>query len=145
MKKLYHIFDPQTLEIIGACFYEIKPENSTEAKNENYIKPMYNTDNDTIYDGATQEEIAEIEKAKVPKEVKNMKFRLAMIKSGISINVISQAIEQMEQSLQKEQIQTLWDFVDYFERDDKTLVAMAVKFGITTEQLDNLFILSDTL
>ena len=145
MKKLYHIFDPQTLHIIGAGFYKIKPENSTEAKNENYIKPMYNTDNDTIYDGATQEEIAEIEKAKVPKEVKNMKFRLAMIKSGISINVISQAIEQMEQSLQKEQIQTLWDFVDYFERDDKTLVAMAVKFGITTEQLDNLFILSDTL
>ena len=36
MKKLYHIFDPQTLEIIGAGFYEIKPENSTEAKNENY-------------------------------------------------------------------------------------------------------------
>jgi len=63
MKKLYHIFDPQTLEIIGAGFYEIKPENSTEAKNENYIKPIYS--NGQIIEGATEQEIAEMEKQKV--------------------------------------------------------------------------------
>ena len=143
MKKLYYYWNEDEVVKIGYFSKENKPINSIELIGENFIKPIFS--NGQIIEGATEQEIAEMAKAKVPKEVKNMKFRLAMIKAGISVNGISQAIEQMSQSSQKEQIQTLWEYADFFERDDKTLVAMAVQFGITTEQLDNLFILAETL
>lgn len=93
----------------------------------------------------TPEEIAEANKPKVPIQVKNMKFRLALIKSGIMPSSIDTAITQMPEGAMKENIFTLWNFADYLERNDVSLNYMAGQFNITHEQLDNLFILSDTL
>ena len=94
---------------------------------------------------ATPEEIAEANKPKVPIQVKNMKFRLALIKSGIMPSSIDTAITQMPEGAMKENIFTLWNFADYLERNDASLNYMAGQFNISQEQLDNLFILSDTL
>ena len=94
---------------------------------------------------ATAQEIAEANKPKVPIQVKNMKFRLALIKSGIMPSSIETAINQMPEGAMKENIFTLWNFADYLERNDVSLNYMAGQFNITHEQLDNLFILSDTL
>ena len=94
---------------------------------------------------ATPEEIAEANKPKVPIQVKNMKFRLALIKSGIMPSSIDSVITQMPEGAMKENIFTLWNFADYLERNDESLNYMAGQFNITHEQLDNLFILSDTL
>ena len=109
---------------------------------------------DTIPQGAnyieidktpTPEEIAEANKPKVPIQVKNMKFRLALIKSGIMPSSIDTAINQMPEGAMKENIFTLWNFADYLERNDASLNYMAGQFNITHEQLDNLFILANTL
>ena len=94
---------------------------------------------------STPEEIAEANKPKVPIQVKNMKFRLALIKSGIMPSSIDTAINQMPEGAMKENIFTLWNFADYLERNDASLNYMAGQFNITHEQLDNLFILSDNL
>lgn len=94
---------------------------------------------------STPEEIAEANKPIVPIQVKNMKFRLALIKSGIMPSSIDTAINQMPEGAMKENIFTLWNFADYLERIDASLNYMAGQFNITHEQLDNLFILSDTL
>lgn len=96
-------------------------------------------------EGATPEEIAEANKPIVPIQVKNMKFRLALIKSGIMPSSIDSVITQMPEGAMKENIFTLWNFADYLERNDVSLNYMAGQFNITHEQLDNLFILSDTL
>ena len=96
-------------------------------------------------EGATPEEIAEANKPIVPIQVKNMKFRLALIKSGIMPSSIDTVITQMPEGAMKENIFTLWNFADYLERNDEGLNYMAGQFNITHEQLDNLFILSDTL
>ena len=97
------------------------------------------------YVEATPEEIAEANKPKVPIQVKNMKFRLALIKSGIMPSSIDSVITQMPEGAMKENIFTLWNFADYLERNDEILNYMAGQFNITHEQLDNIFILSDTL
>ena len=94
---------------------------------------------------STPEEIAEANKPKVPIQVKNMKFRLALIKSGIMPSSIDAAITQMPEGAMKENIFTLWNFADYLERNDASLNYMAGQFNITQGQLDGLFILSDTL
>ena len=93
----------------------------------------------------TPEEIAEANKPIIPIQVKNMKFRLALIKSGIMPSSIDSVITQMPEGAMKENIFTLWNFADYLERNDVSLNYMAGQFNITHEQLDNLFILSDTL
>lgn len=111
--------------------------------NENLFKPIWNG-SDWI-EGATPEEIAEANKPKVPIQVKNMKFRLALIKSGIMPSSIDTAITQMPEGAMKENIFTLWNFADYLERNDASLNYMASQFNITHEQLDNLFILANTL
>ena len=98
-----------------------------------------------VFVEATAEEIAEANKPKVPIQVKNMKFRLALIKSGIMPSSIDTSITQMPEGAMKENIFTLWNFADYLERNDVSLNYMAGQFNITHEQLDNLFILSDTL
>ena len=110
---------------------------------ENFLKPIWN--NSEWIEGATPEEIAEANKPIVPIQVKNMKFRLALIKSGIMPSSIDSVITQMPESAMKENIFTLWNFADYLERNDASLNYMAGQFNITHEQLDNLFILSDTL
>ena len=93
----------------------------------------------------TPEEIAEANKPIVPIQVKNMKFRLALIKSGIMPSSIDSLITQMPEGAMKENIFTLWNFADYLERNDASLNYMAGQFNITHEQLDNLFILANTL
>ena len=111
--------------------------------NGNFVDPIWN--GTTFMEGTTPEEIAEANKPKVPIQVKNMKFRLALIKSGIMPSSIDTAITQMPEGAMKENIFTLWNFADYLERNDASLNYMAGQFNITHEQLDDLFILSDTL
>ena len=109
----------------------------------NFHLPKWN--GTEYYEGATPEEIAEANKPKVPIQVKNMKFRLALIKSGIMPSSIDTAINQMPEGAMKENIFTLWNFADYLERNDVSLNYMAGQFNISQEQLDNLFILANTL
>ena len=109
---------------------------------------QYLNDKDIVgveYVESTPEEIAEANKSIVPIQIKNMKFRLALIKSGIMPSSIDSVITQMPEGAMKENIFTLWNFADYLERNDASLNYMAGQFNITHEQLDNLFILSDTL
>lgn len=114
-------------------------------KKSSFIKPFLVLNNNSFIEGATPEEIAEANKPKVPIQVKNMKFRLALIKSGIMPSSIDSVITQMPEGAMKENIFTLWNFADYLERNDASLNYMAGQFNISQEQLDNLFILSDTL
>ena len=111
--------------------------------NGNFVDPIWN--GTTFMEGATPEEIAEANKPIVPIQVKNMKFRLALIKSGIMPSSIDSVITQMPEGAMKENIFTLWNFADYLERNDASLNYMAGQFNITHEQLDNLFILANTL
>ena len=104
---------------------------------------QYLLDKDIVgvdYIEETPEEIAEANKPIVPIQIKNMKFRLALIKSGIMPSSIDSAITQMPESAMKENIFTLWNFADYLERNDASLNYMAGQFNITHEQLDEIFI-----
>ena len=111
----------------------------------NFLQWQANEENEIVFVEMFSEEIAEANKLKVPIQVKNMKFRLALIKSGIMPSSIDTAINQMPDGAMKENVFTLWNFADYLERNDVSLNYMAGQFNITHEQLDNLFILSDTL
>lgn len=81
----------------------------------------------------------------VPEKATNLKFRLALIQVGILPSNIDLAIESMPSGSEKELIFTLWNYADYFERNDEKLILMANSMFIESEQLDGLFILADKL
>ena len=105
---------------------------------ENFVSPFWN--GTEWIEAANSEEIAEANKPIVPIQIKNMKFRLALIKSGIMPSSIDSLITQMPEGAMKENIFTLWNFADYLERNDVSLNYMARQFNITHEQLDEIFI-----
>ena len=146
MRKLYHLYNSD-FEIIEAQYFEegTQPENAVYTEFCNFKKPMFNPTTSEVYEGATAEEIAESEKEIVPEKVKKSNFKLALIKVGISTSVITEAIYAMPASLQKDKIIILWEDTDVFYRKDESLNEMAPSFNITQEQLDQLFILADTL
>jgi hypothetical protein len=63
MKKLYYYWNEDEVVKIGYFSKENKPINSIELIGENFIKPIFS--NGQIIEGATEQEIAEMEKQKV--------------------------------------------------------------------------------
>ena len=133
-------------ELTGNIYFNgvLVPQDDTNPMWQAYWQHKQNG-GEIVFVEATDEEIAEANKPIVPIQIKNMKFRLALIKSGIMPSSIDSVITQMPEGAMKENIFTLWNFADYLERNDASLNYMAGQFNITHEQLDNLFILSDTL
>lgn len=78
----------------------------------------------------------------VPQKVKKLALKLALIKIGISTSNITNTIYAMPESLQKDELITLWEDADFFERNNESLNSMATSLGISSEQLDQLFILA---
>jgi hypothetical protein len=140
MKKLYHLYN-ENFEITHAQFFieGQQPSNAVYVENMNFIKPMVNPENLEVYEGATPEEIAEANRAKVPESISQMKLRKQLILSGISIASIYDLIQTLPQP-NRDLIYTMWEYAVVFDRSNPELNAMAGMLGITQEQLDYIFI-----
>lgn len=115
---------------------------------------QYKIDN-TFYQVATIEEVPqgleyqEIEleqrenKPSIPQVVTNAQLRLALIESGQSISNINAFINSQDEPL-KDVLNSLWEYANHFERYNPQLIAMADLLGLTSEQMDGLFILANT-
>ena len=96
--------------------------------------------NDTEWiEGATPEEIAKANRAKVPESISQMKLRKQLILSGISIASIDALIQTLPQP-NRDLIYTMWEYAVVFDRSNPELNAMAEMLNISQEQLDEIFI-----
>lgn len=61
MKKLYHLYN-ENLEITHAEFFEEgqQPENAVFVEVINFVKPMFNPTTLEVYEGATPEELSNV-------------------------------------------------------------------------------------
>lgn len=84
-----------------------------------------------------------MQQEQVPQIVTNAQFRLALIESGQSISAINAFINSKEEPL-RDVLNSLWEYANHFERQNTQLIAMAELLGLTSEQLDDLFILANT-
>lgn len=140
MKKLYHIYN-ENFEITHAQFFNEgqQPSNAVYVENMNFIKPIVNSETLEVYEGATPEEIAEANSAKVPESISQMKLRKQLILSGISIASIDSLIQTLPQP-NRDLIYTMWEYAVVFDRNNQELNAMAEMLGVSQEQLDDIFI-----
>jgi len=79
----------------------------------------------------------------VPQIVTNAQFRLALIESGQSISNINAFINSKDEPI-RDVLNSLWEYANHFERQNPQMIEMATLLGLTSEQLDNLFILANT-
>ena len=80
----------------------------------------------------------------VPKFVTPRQIRLALIMSGISLDVIENTINSLSEP-QKSIVRVTWEYSVEFQRNNPVLTSMAPVLGLTSEQVDQLFILANTL
>lgn len=137
--KIFALINPDNS--FGGNFYEkdlIEGLNYVEGVyDKNFIKPKWN--GSEWIEGATPEEIAEANKAKVPESISQMKLRKQLILSGVSIASIDALIQQLPQP-NRDLIYTMWEYAVVFDRSNSELNAMAEMLGISQEQLDEIFI-----
>lgn len=140
MEKLYYIYN-ENFEITHAQFFieGEQPSNVIYIENCDFIKPKVNSETLEVYEGATPEEIAEANRAKVPESISQMKLRKQLILSGISIASIDALIQTLPQP-NRDLIYTMWEYAVVFDRSNPELNAMAEMLNISQEQLDEIFI-----
>ena len=94
-------------------------------------------------DYVTDEELKELQRSLIPQTASKMRFFLALYNIGITRTMVYDAINQIQDADLKEIVLIKFDLSQEFDRDDEHLNMMANAFGITQQQLDELFINSN--
>lgn len=66
-------------------------------------------------------------------------LRLTLVRSGISISSVEDAIASMPEGLEKEEAQIEWADASTFNRDHPTLLLIAAALGLTEAQIDSMW------
>jgi hypothetical protein len=81
----------------------------------------------------------------VPVEVSNQQLRLALIEWGIMPSAILSQLQAMPAGADKEKALAAWEYANTFRRDHHLVGSLAAQIGLTAAQVDQLFILAETL
>ena len=90
-------------------------------------------------DAAIAADIEAKRKASVPASVTRRQAKQALLLNGLLANV-QPAIDAIPDATQRAMIQIEWDDSQVFERDRPALIALGSALGLTSVQLDDLFI-----
>jgi len=104
-----------------------------------FIKPRLNFNLQEWEEGATEEEIEADRRLQIPDPISRMRLKMQLIRMGISLGSILDAIGQITDEMQRDLTFTMWNDAVTFDRYDPQLNAMAAMMGITQEQLDYIF------
>ena len=109
-------------------------------QSNDFIKLSWNFITLEWIEGATTEEIEEARRLKIPDPISRMRLKMQLIRMGISLGSILDAIGQISDEMQRDLTFTMWNDAVTFDRYDPQLNAMASMMGITQDQLDYIFI-----
>jgi hypothetical protein len=135
----YTIYNPQTFDVIVTGFYEEQPENSTTSIPEvTYYKARYNPDDDSFFEGATEEEILQIQRGVVPDEVALWKIRAIVSLMGLEQSV-TDALNLLPEPNRTAAI-FIWDKGNAVDRVSLTVNYLQQALELTDSEVDNIFI-----
>jgi hypothetical protein len=93
-----------------------------------------------IVEGATAEQIEAHNRASVPSPISKMRFFLQLLNLGITRQMVYDLVNAIPDEKLREMVLIKLDYSQEFDRTDPHLIMMAENFGMTSEQLDQLFI-----
>jgi len=141
--KLY-TYCKENGDIIGLLEFEEQPPFSTEKLyTGNFLKPKLNFETEEFYEGATQEEIAEANKAEVPFEVPLWAMRTVLRQSGL-FQLVLDAIDALQEPIRTIALDFL-EYGNYVERKSNTVVLIQQITQMNDDQVDELFIQANGL
>lgn len=92
----------------------------------------------------TQEEIDTYNKSLIPAEVTTRQAKQALLLHGYYSSVQA-AIDAIPDATQRGLVQIAWEDSQVFERNSPTLIMLGGALGLTSTQMDDLFIYANTL
>jgi hypothetical protein len=107
------------------------------------IKPFFDFSTRTFFEGATQQEIDEANRAKVPSEV-----QLWRVRTVLKLNNLETTIENAFDSLQeptKTGALYVWNYGTTIERFSDTVLFLQSVLQMTNEQVDQIFIQAEAI
>ena len=105
--------------------------------NDDYV---YLSSLEVVPSASVLEAIAIQNKVDVPTLVTMRQARLALLQSGLLTTVTEAITASTDEALKIE-----WEYATDVRRDWTSLIALTEELGMTSEQLDDLFILANTL
>jgi hypothetical protein len=107
----------------------------------NFLRNNGTVENTDLY---SYEELQQIYQESIPRTASKMRFFLALYNIGITRTMVYDVINQIQDSDLKEIILIKFDLSQEFDRNDEHLNLLAGQFNISQQQLDDLFIESNT-
>jgi hypothetical protein len=106
------------------------------------LKPLWN--GTEWVESATDEEIIEANKPKVPSQARSMNLRLILIQNGISMQSIYNTIASLP-SPNNELAYQMFEYATHYDRNNAMINTLAQIMGVSQEQLDTFFIQAENL
>lgn len=81
---------------------------------------------------------------KVPASVTMRQGRLALLQYGL-LDMVDNALNAIEDDFARKKAKIEWEYAQTIERDSAWVSNLAASLGLTEDQVDQLFLLADTL
>jgi hypothetical protein len=108
--------------------------------NEKITDWYYDEDVDMCFYNKTKMTEAEID-ATIPNYISKLNFKIGLLTNhGITNAQVQAFFDSLEDVILREKLQLLWFESSFFERKDTNLVNFAPALGLTTEDLNSIFI-----
>jgi hypothetical protein len=134
MEKQFFVYDEVSYRYTGQYFSVEKTlMNSTEIAP---INDFCEWNGIEWIDPRTEEDIL---KALVPEMVTKLQLKLQLTLSGFDLALIDNAINQLPEP-QRSLTSISWNDATLFERNNQLLISLATQLGLTSLDLDNIFI-----
>ena len=99
----------------------------------------------TAEERAQMESIQVEDTVQVPEKISNLQLRSQLIIQGFDLGLIEQTFNQISDATQRGLIVTAWEYATNFYRNHSMIVAMGNMLGLTSAQVDEIFIKASKL
>jgi hypothetical protein len=134
------IIEIATNKVIGATYGNECLETEIlidELLTDNLVKPYFNFDTRTFYEGATQQEIDQAFKDKTPAESQLWRVRTILNLMNL-VSTIESALDQLEEPT-KTAAKNVWNYGTTVERYSQTVLFIQSVTQMTDDQVDEIF------
>lgn len=136
--------DNSDLVIVSPLMDE-QPQNSILYMPNDFVKPIFDTypNPTTVIEGATQQDILDLQKSLVPNDVALWKIRAVLANMGLEQSVVD-AINALPNPPRIGALY-IWNYGTSIERSSQTIGFIQLTLQLTDEQVDAIFINADAI
>ena len=129
--------------LANAGYYSVRSDTPSQPNNtvENIAARIVNIDSQYVDIIRTWITI----QPQVPDNISARQVRLWLLQNGISLNQVEQAIDTINDPLLRESTRVEWEYAPYIERNHPLIDSLAQYLGLTSEQIDQGFIVASQI